>query len=246
MSNITRTNLIHSGKANNVYATTNPNFLELEASDRISAGNGAKTDVISNKGIANNQISSAIFKYLEENGIPTHYVDAGSNPASKIVLAADMLPLEVICRFIATGSFCKRYECEDGLEFSKPLVEFTFKSDSAGDPPIDRKTILAIPEKTLIQNESELALIEDYTVRIGELISSFYAKLGVKLIDFKVEFGRVKSCDLIVLCDEISPDTCRLVDIKTGEKLDKDRFRQDLGDVSKGYDEILNRIMNVN
>lgn len=239
---IMRKDLIHKGKANNVWSTTNPNYLELEASDRISAGNGAKTDVVSNKGIANNQISSATFKYLEEHGIPTHYVCEGSNPASKIVKSAEMIPLEVICRFIATGSFCKRYECEDGLEFDEPFVEFTYKSDSAGDPPIDRKTILALPKKTLIENERELNLIEYYTSRIGELLSDFYANLGVKLIDFKIEFGRLESGQ-IILCDEISPDTCRLVDIETGEKLDKDRFRQDLGDVSKGYEEILKRIV---
>lgn len=239
---IMRKDLIHKGKANNVWSTTDPNYLELEASDRISAGNGAKTDIVSNKGIANNQISSATFKYLEEHGIPTHYVCEGSNPASKIVKSAEMIPLEVICRFIATGSFCKRYECEDGLEFDEPFVEFTYKSDSAGDPPIDRKTILALPEKTLIENERELNLIEYYTSRIGELLSDFYANLGVKLIDFKVEFGRLESGQ-IILCDEISPDTCRLVDIETGEKLDKDRFRQDLGDVSKGYEEILKRIV---
>lgn len=243
MEKFTRKELIHEGKANNVYATDSPYYLELEASDRISAGNGAKKDVVTNKGIANNQISSATFKYLEENGIPTHYVCEGSNKASKIVKAAEMIPLEVICRFFATGSFCKRYECEDGLEFDEPFVEFTFKSDSAGDPPIDRKTILALPEKTLIEDERELYLIEYYTARIGVLLSGFYARLGVKLIDFKVEFGRLESGE-IILCDEISPDTCRLVDMETGEKLDKDRFREDLGEVSKGYEEILKRVMN--
>ena len=238
----TRKNLIHAGKANNVYATDNPNYLELEASDRISAGNGVKTDVVSNKGIANNMISSAAFKFLEENGIPTHYVCEGSNKASKIVKAAEMIPLEVICRFVATGSFCKRYECEDGFEFDAPFVEFTYKSDKAGDPPIDRKTILALPEKTLIEDERELGLIEYYTARIGELLSEFYLRLDVVLIDFKVEFGRLATGQ-IVLCDEISPDTCRLVDFRTGEKLDKDRFRQNLGDVNKGYDEILRRVL---
>lgn len=244
MEQITRTDLIHSGKANNVYATTSPDFLELEASDRVSAGNGAKRDIISNKGIANNKISSATFKYLEENGIPTHYVSEGSNPASKIVKNAEMIPLEVICRLTATGSFCKRYECPDGMKFDIPFVEFTYKSDSAGDPPIDRKTILVLSEQTLIEDERELNLIEYYTARVGELLSEFYAKLGVELIDFKLEFGRLPSGQ-IILCDEISPDTCRLVDMKTGEKLDKDRFRQDLGDVGKGYEEILKRVTEV-
>lgn len=236
--------LIHSGKANNVYATDSPDYLELEASDRVSAGNGAKKDVITNKGISNNLISTSAFKFLEENGIPTHYVCEGSNKASKIVKAAEMIPLEVICRFIATGSFCKRYECEEGFVFERPFVEFTYKSDNAGDPPIDRQTILALPQKTFIEDERELGLIEYYTARIGELLTEFYYKLGVNLIDFKVEFGRI-STGQIILCDEISPDTCRLVDMETGEKLDKDRFRQGLGDVNKGYDEILRRVMSV-
>ena len=238
---ITRSKLIHIGKANNVYSTNSPDFLELESSNRISAGNGAKRDVVTNKGISNNQISSVLFKYLEENGIPTHYVCEGSNAASKIVKKAKMIPLEVICRLTATGSFCKRYECPDGLKFDSPFVEFTYKSDSAGDPPIDRKTILALSSQMLIEDEHELNLIEFYTARVGRLLSDFYAKLNVELIDFKLEFGRLDSGQ-IILCDEISPDTCRLVDMTTGEKLDKDRFREDLGDVSKGYEEILKRV----
>lgn len=243
---ITRTELIHKGKANNVYATDDPRYLELEASDRVSAGNGAKTDVITNKGIANNQISSATFKYLEEHGIPTHYVSEGSNPASKIVLKADMIPLEVIARNIATGSFCKRYNVQDGMVFKKPFVEFTYKSDSSGDPPIDRLTILALPKgNSKIKNKFELYFIEYLTVRICELLTEFYKTLNVELVDFKVEFGRLPDGQ-IVLCDEISPDTCRLLDLETGEKLDKDRFREDLGNVSKGYEEILKRVKEKN
>ncbi len=237
-----RQELIHKGKANNVYATNFEDYLELESSDRISAGNGAKRDVIAGKGISNNKISSTIFKYLEENGIPTHYVCEGSNEASKIVKRAQMIPLEVICRLFTAGSFCKRYECETGIEFKDPLIEYTYKSDLVGDPLIDRKTILSIPEKTLIRNERELYLIDYYTARTGLLLADFYYKLGVKLIDFKVEYGRIPSGQ-IILCDEVSPDTCRLVDIETGEKLDKDRFREDLGDVSKGYNEILRRVL---
>lgn len=237
-----RKELIHKGKANNVYATNHPDYLELESSDRISAGNGAKRDVIPGKGVSNNTISSAIFKYLEENGIPTHYVCEGSNEASKIVKAAKMIPLEVICRLYSSGSFCKHYECEKGIEFKEPLIEYTYKSDSAGDPLIDRKTILAIPEKTLIRSERELNLIEYYTARTGLLLADFYNQMGIKLIDFKVEYGRIPSGQ-IVLCDEISPDTCRLIDIETGEILDKDIFRQDLGDVSKGYNEVLKRVL---
>ena len=242
---ITRTELIHKGKANNVYSTNDPRYLELEASDRVSAGNGVKTDVISNKGIANNQISSATFKYLENYGIPTHYVCEGSNPASKIVLKADMIPLEVIVRNMATGSFCKRYGVSDGSYFTEPFIEYTYKSDASGDPPIDRETILALfPEQSNIWDRHELYLIEYYAWRIGALLTEFYDKLGVELIDFKVEFGRLPNGQ-IILCDEISPDTCRLVDYNTGEKLDKDRFRENLGDVSKGYEEILKRVKRV-
>ena len=152
-----------------------------------------------------------------------------------------MIPLEVICRLYAAGSFCKRYGL-DGMKFDDPLIEYTYKSDSFGDPLIDRKTILAIKEKTLIKDERELNLIDYYTARIGLLLSKFYYELGIKLIDFKVEYGRIPS-DQIILCDEISPDTCRLIDYKTGEILDKDIFRKDLGDVSKGYNEVLKRVL---
>ena len=237
-----RQELIHKGKANNVYATNVPGYLELESSDRISAGNGVKRDVIKGKGVANNKISSTIFKYLEGNGIPTHYICEGSNEASKIVKEAEMIPLEVICRLYSDGHFCKNYECEKGIEFKEPLIEYTFKSDSVGDPMIDRKTIVAIPQKTKINSERELFLIEYYTARTAVLLASFFERLGIKLIDFKVEYGRTKNGQ-IVLCDEISPDTCRLVDIHSKEKLDKDIFREDLGDVSKGYQEVLRRVL---
>ena len=241
---IIRQELIHKGKANNVYATNYKELLELESSDRISAGNGVKRDIIPGKGIANNQISSAIFKYLEENGIPTHYVCEGSNTASKIVKRAQMIPLEVICRLYSAGSFCKRYGL-DKMQFNEPLIEYTYKSDLHGDPLIDRKTILAISNKTLINNENELHLIDYYTARAGLLLAKYYHSLGIKLIDFKVEYGRIANGQ-IILCDEISPDTCRLVDIKTDEILDKDLFRNDLGNVGKGYNEVLRRILKKN
>lgn len=178
MDQITRKQLIHAGKANNVYTANSPDYLELDASDRISAGNGAKKDVVANKGIANNMISSAIFRYLEDNGIPTHYVGEKSNQASKLVKSAEMIPLEVICKFETAGSFCKRYGCKAGIEFDIPFVEFTFKHDNpddpaSSDPPIDRRTIPLLPEITLIEDEREVALIEYYTARVGELLSDF-------------------------------------------------------------------------
>lgn len=235
-----RGDLIRSGKANNVFATNDPLVLELEASDRVSAGNGAKKSTISGKGIANNQIASATFSYLESFGIPTHFIGPGNNPASKFVRRANMIPLEVIGRFEAAGSFCSRYPCAKGITFDEPFIEYTFKCDASEDPPIDRKTITALN----FLSEDEVGLIDYYTIRISILLRNFYNSLGVKLVDFKVEYGYDDSTDgKIILCDEISPDTCRLVDIKTGEKLDKDRFRQDMSDVSKGYDEILKRVM---
>lgn len=144
LEGIKRLDLIHSGKANDVFATSNAFIYEIESTDRVSAGNGARKDVIPGKGVSNNTISTAIFKYLANHGIPTHFVGDGTTPASKFVLAADMIPLEVIGRLRSAGSFCKRYECPEGIEFDEPFVEFTYKSDDSGDPPIDRKTIAAL------------------------------------------------------------------------------------------------------
>ena len=239
---IVRKELIHTGKANNVYATNFPEYLELESSDRISAGNGAKRDIIEGKGVVNNTISSILFQYLQKKGIPTHYVGEGSNKASKIVKVAEMIPLEVIGRLYTDGSFCKRYGCEKGIKFPEPLVEYTYKSDSTGDPLIDRKTIIALSKLTRVRSELELALIEYYTTRVGIILSDFYKELGIKLVDYKVEYGRIPSGE-IILCDEVSPDTCRLVDMKTSEKLDKDIFREDLGDVSKGYEKVYKKVL---
>lgn len=238
-----RLDLIHSGKANDVYATSDPNIYEIESTDRVSAGNGAKKDIIPGKGVSNNTISTAIFRYLEEHGVPTHFVDDGSTPASKFVMVAEMIPLEVIGRMKTAGSFCKRYGCPEGIEFNEPFVEFTYKSDDSGDPPIDRKTITVLLDQMQMESETEIYLLEAYTVRIADLLQEFWLNFGVEIIDFKVEYGRLDN-GKIVLCDEISPDTCRLIDLKTGEKLDKDRFREDMKDPEKGYNELLKRLTN--
>lgn len=243
LEGIKRLDLIHSGKANDVFATSNAFIYEIESTDRVSAGNGAKKDVIPGKGVSNNTISTAIFRYLMEHGIPTHFVSNGTTPASKFVLAADMIPLEVIGRLKTAGSFCKRYECPEGIEFDEPFVEFTYKSDNAGDPPIDRKTIAALLDQMQLENEREIDLMEFYTAHIAELLQEFWLNFGVEIIDFKVEFGRLENGE-IILCDEISPDTCRLVDLETGEKLDKDRFRENMKDPEKGYNELLARLSN--
>ena len=234
---IERTELLHKGKANNVWATNDPRFLELEASDRISAGNGAKTDVIAGKGEANNLISMAIFSQLEEKGIPTHYVGPGSNAASKIVLKAEPILLEVIGRFKATGSYVKRYECENMLEFDGVYVEYTYKSDNAGDPVIPNDAIVALG----ILTKRELGYIEYLTEQVALTIRDFFAECDGELIDFKIEFGRHPNGQIVVI-DEISPDTCRILDAKTGKSLDKDRFRKDMGDVAEAYQEMAKRV----
>ena len=240
MSNdtIVRTKLYHSGKANNVYLTNNPEYLELESSDRISAGNGVKTDVISGKGIANNIVSSAIFSKLEEKGIPTHYVGAGSNEASKIVRRANPILLEVIGRLKASGSYVKRYSVPLMMSFDPILVEYTYKSDAAGDPFIGETAIIA----NGILTGRELGYIEYLTEQVGIIINEFFAKCNIELIDYKIEFGKISNGRIVVI-DEISPDTCRLLDMETGKCLDKDRFRKDMGEVGETYDEVSQRVL---
>ena len=237
---IKRTELYHSGKANNVYLTNNPEYLELEASDRISAGNGAKTDVISGKGIANNVISKAIFTKLEEHGINTHYVGPGSNEASKIVKKTTPILLEVIGRFKATGSYVKRYDVPDMMPFDGVYIEYTYKSDAAGDPPICEAAIIA---KGLL-TKRELGYVEYVTEQVALIIKDFFAQCNGELIDFKIEFGRLPDGQIIVI-DEISPDTCRILDKETGKSLDKDRFRKDMGDVAEAYSEMAKRVSEI-
>lgn len=235
---IKRTELYHKGKANNVYLTNDSQYLELESSDRISAGNGLKTDVINGKGVANNIVSSAIFSRLEENGIPTHYVGPGSNEASKIVKRATPILLEVIGRFKASGSYVKRYSVPLMMPFDPVLVEYTYKSDSAGDPFIGEQAIIA----NSILARREVGYIEYITEQVGHVVNDFFAECGIELIDYKIEFGRLDNGRIVVI-DEISPDTCRLLDMKTGKCLDKDRFRKDMGEVPETYDEVSKRVL---
>ncbi len=234
---VKRGKLIHAGKANNVYETDNPNYLELEASNRISAGNGEKRDVIEGKGVANNTISKAIFTKLEKLGIPTHYVGEGSNDASKIVKKADAILLEVIGRFKATGSYVKAYGVPNMMPFDGVYIEYTYKSDSAGDPRITADAIVA----NGLLSRRELGYIEYITERVAYAVKDFFAKCNGELIDFKIEFGRLPNGQIIVI-DEISPDTCRIIDMTTGQSLDKDRFRKDLGAVSEAYVELAKRV----
>lgn len=240
LGDVKRTELLHAGKANNVYLTTNPDILELEASDRISAGNGVKTDVIEGKGEANNLISMAIFQQLNEKGIPTHYIGPGSNAASKLVWKADQILLEVIFRFKATGSFAKRYECESMKPFDGVYVEYTYKSDNAGDPVIPAEAIVALG----ILTKRELGYVEYITEQVALFLKDFFAKCNGDLIDGKIEFGKLPNGQIAVT-DEISPDTCRILDKETGASLDKDRFRKDMGGVAEAYKEIAKRVAGI-
>jgi phosphoribosylaminoimidazole-succinocarboxamide synthase len=235
---IKRGELLHKGKANNVYLTDHAEYLELEASDRISAGNGAKRDVISGKGIANNIISKAIFSVLESRGIPTHYVGPGSNEASKIVKRATPILLEVIGRFKAAGSYVKRYNVPNMIPFDPVFIEYTYKSDAAGDPIIGEDAIIA----NGILTRRELGYIEYVTEQVALIVREFFSQCNADLIDFKIEFGKLPNGQIIVI-DEISPDTCRILDKETGKSLDKDRFRNDLGDVAEAYEEVAGKVL---
>ena len=232
---VTRGKKLYEGKANTIYATDNKFLLELESTDRISAGNGKKRDVVDGKGLTNNAISTALFKLFEQNGIPTHYVCEGSNEFSKVVRKANMIPLEVIGRFIAAGSFCKRYNIPTGEVFNEMTFELSYKDDSLGDPFIS-KTTAAYGLK--IASEEVLDDIEDYTYYIGICAQEFFKEFGLTLVDFKVEFGIDCETGELILCDEFSPDTCRLWD-KDGKSYDKDVFRKNLGNVSETYKALL-------
>lgn len=235
---VKRTELYHSGKANNVYLTDHPEYLELEASDRISAGNGLKRDVISGKGVANNIVSTEIFKKLNEEGIPTHYVGPGSNPASKIVKKATPILLEVIGRFKAAGSYVKRYNVPEMMTFDPVYIEYTYKSDNAGDPLIGEDAIVA----NGILTRRELGYVEYITEQVGHIVKRFFEDCNADLVDFKIEFGRLPNGQIVVI-DEISPDTCRILDKETGKTLDKDRFRKDMGGVAETYGEVAEKVL---
>lgn len=229
---------LYVGKAKRMWATSDPLTLRMEFKDDATAFNGEKKAVFADKGRLNNAISTLIYGFLEKEGVPTHFVrqiDATNVEVKKV----DILMIEVIVRNIAAGSFCKRTGVEEGRAFSQPIIEFSLKSDELGDPLINddyiRELKLATPE--------ELAFLRDSALKVNRILGEFFAKAGLKLVDFKLEFGRLASDPkTIVLADEISPDGCRLWDLKTGEKMDKDRFRRDLGNVMEAYAEVLERV----
>ncbi len=227
---------LYEGKAKKVFATEDPQLLIVQYKDDATAFNGLKKGTIVGKGIINNQMSNRLMAMLESEGVPTHFVQELSQRET-LVKKVNIVPLEVIVRNIAAGSFSKRYGVEEGVVFDQPTIEFSYKKDELGDPLLNTKHALALKVAT----PEEIETIERYSLKINEVLKSCWLSCGVILVDFKLEFGRLAD-GTIVLADEISPDTCRLWDSKTHEKLDKDRFRRDLGGVEEAYAEIMKRL----
>ena len=228
--------MLYEGKAKKVYATDDPELLIVDYKDDATAFNGLKKGTIDGKGVINNQMSNRLMAKLERCGIPTHFVKELSQRET-LVKKVSIVPLEVIVRNIAAGSFSKRYGVEEGVVFDRPTIEFSYKNDDLGDPLLNTYHALALKLAT----PEEISTIEKYSFRVNEILKHFWKTCGVTLVDFKLEFGRL-SDGTIVLADEISPDTSRLWDAKTGEKLDKDRFRRDMGGVEEAYNEIMSRL----
>jgi len=227
---------LYEGKAKKVFATDDPELLIVSYKDDATAFNGLKKGTIAGKGIINNQMSNHLMMLLEKQGVHTHFVKE-LNERETLVKKVRIIPLEVIVRNIAAGSFSKHYGVEEGVVFDKPTIEFSYKNDALGDPLLNFHHALALKVATY----RELQTIERYAMRINGILQEFWATCGVTLVDFKMEFGRLADGS-IVLADEISPDTCRLWDSCSGEKLDKDRFRRDLGGVEDAYAEIMRRL----
>ena len=227
---------LYEGKAKKVFATDDPELLIVEYKDDATAFNGLKKGTIHGKGVINNQMSNRLMAKLESAGVPTHYVKE-LNQRETLVKKVRIVPLEVIIRNIAAGSFSKRYGVEEGVVFEQPTIEFSYKNDDLGDPLINTYHALALKLAT----PAEIETIKKYAFQVNDFLRAFWKSCGVTLVDFKLEFGRL-SDGTIVLADEISPDTCRLWDSQTGEKLDKDRFRRDMGGVEEAYAEIMSRL----
>ena len=227
--------LLYEGKAKKVYTTENPDVLIVDYKDDATAFNGVKKGTIVGKGVVNNRMTNHIFKMLEEKGIPTHFIEELSDRETA-VKKVEIVPLEVIVRNVAAGSFSKKLGIEEGFRLLSPTLEFSYKNDELGDPMINDYYAVAIGAAT----REEIDKITELVFKINEILVDYFKSIKVDLIDFKVEFGRYKG--QIILADEISPDTCRFWDSETHEKLDKDRFRRDLGHVEEAYEEIYRRI----
>lgn len=232
-----KTQQLYEGKAKKVYATTDENLYIVDYKDDATAFNGLKKGTIMGKGAINNRVTNHLMRMLEKNGVPTHYVQE-LNDRETVVKKVTIVPLEVIVRNIAAGSLAKRLGLAEGTKMKRTVLEFCYKNDDLGDPMVNEYHILAMEYAT----EEELKTITEYSLKINQLLSDYLKDLNIELIDFKLEFGRLAD-GTIVLADEISPDTCRFWDATTGEKLDKDRFRRDLGGVEDAYKEIMRRLL---
>ena len=235
---VTQGKELYEGKAKKIFATDKDDLVIIHYKDDATAFNGEKKGQIEDKGIMNNRIAAGLFELLGESGVPTHFVQRLSD-RDMLCKKVKITPLEVIVRNIAAGSMAKRLGLAEGTELKTTVFELSYKDDNLGDPLINDYHAVAIGASTF----EEIEAIKKITFKINEILSAFFLQRGIKLIDFKLEFGRTPGGEL-VLADEISPDTCRFWDAKTGEKLDKDRFRRDLGNVKEAYIEILNRIGN--
>jgi phosphoribosylaminoimidazole-succinocarboxamide synthase len=237
VKDIKKTKLLYEGKAKKIWESNNPDYIVAEFKDSLTAFNGEKQDEAKGKGALNNKISAILFEYLEEKGINTHFVGM-LDENNMVCKKADVILIEVIVRNIATGSLSRNLGIEDGKVLPFTLVEFDYKNDELGDPKLNDQHCLILD---LVKSKDELDYIRFIARKINGFLSEFYEKAGLKLVDFKLEFGRDKN-DNIILIDELSPDNFRLWDAKTNEKMDKDRFRQGLGGLIEAYSEVLNRI----
>ena len=237
MSNIEKKEQLYEGKAKKVYATNDPDLVIVDYKDDATAFNGEKKGTIAGKGVINNKMTNFMFKMLEKEGVPTHLVEEISDRET-IVKKVSIVPLEVIIRNVAAGSFSKRMGVEEGKQLLCPILEYSYKNDDLGDPFINDYYALALG----IATKEELETIAKYAFKVNEFMVKFFKGLNIDLIDFKIEFGKT-SDGTIILVDEISPDTCRFWDSTTHEKLDKDRFRRDMGGVEEAYQEIMKRLM---
>ena len=228
---------LYEGKAKKVFATDDPNLVIVSYKDDATAFNGEKKGTIAGKGAINNVMSNHMFQLLEQQGVPTHFVEQLSNRET-LVKKVSIVPLEVIVRNISAGSFAKRYGVKEGIVFDEPTFELSYKNDDLGDPLMNDYHAIALKLAT----REEIELIKSMTFKVNEVMKQYFDTLNVTLVDFKLEFGKTADGQ-IVLADEISPDTCRLWDKTTGEKLDKDRFRRDMGGVEEAYQEIMKRVM---
>ena len=231
-----KTEMIYEGKAKKVYATDDPSQVIVSYKDDATAFDGAKKGSISGKGVINNKMSNYLMQILEKNGVPTHYVEELSDRET-VVKRVSIVPLEVIIRNISAGHFAQRYGVEEGIVFDSPTIEFSYKNDDLHDPLLNEYHALALKLAT----REEIDTIKAMAFKTNEILKAYFLARNVKLVDFKLEFGRLAD-GTIVLADEISPDTCRFWDATTNEKLDKDRFRRDLGGVEDAYNEMMHRV----